>query len=301
MKNSKSKPLVIVLLGPTASGKTELAIQIAQALKLDIHNIDSRQIYKKMDIGTAKPSLEQQKLIKHFLIDLTEPSEPMTLHQFQEEAMKSLQTNLKKQNIGFLVGGSGLYLKALISGLKPPEVAPQEKLRNQLRSLDNEECHELLKQCDPIAADKINVADSSRTIRALEVFYATGQTLSSQQSSSPPPWEFIELGLNPENLHNRIIDRTRNIFKNGLIEETEALIKDFGKELPLLQTIGYKEACNVIESKSSIEEAIDITTIRTNQFAKRQRTWFKGQHKPKWLNAKNPLSEALSFIQNVIG
>ncbi len=254
-----------------------------------------------MDIGTAKPSLAQQKIIKHFLINIRKPNQPITLHEFQEKAMMSLEKTLEQKKIAFLVGGSGLYLKAIISGLRPPAIAPQTFLRNQLTELGQKECHQLLEICDPIAARKISSSDPTRTIRALEVFYATGQPISSLQSSNPPPWQFLELGLDPKNLRARIFQRTKNLYKNGLIEETETLIQEFGKDLPLLQTIGYKESCNVIQGKTSMEEAIALTAIRTNQFAKRQRTWFKGQHKANWLNEKNPLSEALSLIHNVIG
>ncbi len=296
-----AKPLVIVLLGPTASGKTEFSIELAQTLNLDIHNVDSRQIYIGMDIGTAKPTFEQQKLIQHFLIDIRKPNQPITLHEFQQEAMLSLDKNLQEKKIGFLVGGSGLYLKALICGLKPPAIPPQPFLRNQFKAIGQKSCHQLLQQCDPIASKKISSSDSSRTIRALEVFYATGKPISTLKSLNPPPWHFIEIGLNPNNLHERIRHRTKAIFKNGLIEETENLIGKFGKDLSLLKTIGYQEAFNVIEGSISMEEAIAITTIRTNQFAKKQRTWFKGQHNTKWLNEKNSLSEALSLIQNVIG
>ncbi len=297
MKNKK--PLVIVLMGPTASGKTDLSIEIARRFNLDIHNIDSRQLYIGMDIGTAKPTKIQQSLIKHFLLDLRHPNNPITLHEFQKEAMVSLDKNLKEKKIGFVVGGSGLYLKSLISGLVPPAIPAQQFLRNQLKVIGQQTCHQLLKNCDPIASNKIAAADSSRTIRALEVFYATGKTMSSLQSIKPPPWRFLELGLNPANLNDRIAQRTRNIFENGLLEETQKLIDEFGKDLSLLKTIGYKEALNVLEGTSSIEEAIVMTTIRTNQFAKKQRTWFKGQHKAKWLNEKNPLSEALSLIETL--
>ncbi len=294
-------PIVIVLLGPTASGKTSLAIEIAKRIELDVHNIDSRQLYKGMDIGTAKPSEEQQQQIKHFLIDIREPNEPLTLHEFQKIAISSLNTNLKKGKAGFLVGGSGLYIKSLTDGLCPPSVAPQPALRDQLRNLKPIECHQLLRLCDPIAAKRIYPADSSRTIRALEVFYATGKTMSSLKSTNPPKWNLLEIGLDPYNLQERISERTKNLYRGGLLEETEKLSNQFGKDLPLLQTIGYREALQVIRGELSIKQGIEITTQRTRKFAKRQRTWFRRQHSPKWLNETNPLEEALSLIQNVIG
>ncbi|AAQ00841.1 MULTISPECIES: tRNA (adenosine(37)-N6)-dimethylallyltransferase MiaA [Prochlorococcus] len=295
------KPLVIVLLGPTASGKTDLAIQIAKKIKVSIHNIDSRQLYKGMNIGTAKPTIEQQEEIKHYLLDLKDPNNPITLHEFKKEAELSLKNIFSKEKCGFLVGGSGLYLKSLTSGLCPPSVPAQEKLRKEFRRLGQKECHQILKKCDPIAWEKISPRDSIRTIRALEVFYSTGQTISSLKTLKPPDWNLLELGLDPRNLQQRIAKRTKILFQKGLIDETKALIHQYGEDLPLLQTIGYKEACTVIKGEYSITEAIEITTQRTNQFAKKQRTWFRRQHNPKWLNEKNSLEEALSLIQNVIG
>ena len=166
-----TKPLVIALMGPTASGKTELAIDIANKIKTNIHNVDSRQIYIDMDIGTAKPTLEQQKQVTHFLIDLCYPSKPINLHNFQLLAKQSIEQELKKRKIILIVGGSGLYLQGLIRGLNPPAVPPQEFLRNQLQNIEKYERHNLLKNCDPISAMKIHPEDSLRTIRALEVFY----------------------------------------------------------------------------------------------------------------------------------
>ena len=295
------KPVVIVLLGPTASGKTNLAIEIAKRINVGIHNIDSRQLYKGMNIGTAKPTFKQQEQVKHYLLDLKEPNEPITLHEFKREAECSLEKTIKEKNLGFLVGGSGLYLKALTSGLNPPEVPPQIKLREELKKIGQVECYQILEKCDPITCKKIGKRDSIRTIRALEVFYATGKSMSSLQSFQTPQWKLIELGLDPIDLNQRIVIRTKKLFENGLIEETQQLIRKYGKELSLLQTIGYKESLEVIQGNYSLAEALESTIQRTNQFAKKQRTWFRRQHNPKWLNEKNSLDEALSLIQNVIG
>ena len=171
------KPNLIVLIGPTASGKTELAIDIAEYLKTHIHNIDSRQIYKSMDIGTAKPSKIQQKKIKHFLIDIEEPINPINVKQFQEIAQKSIKREIKKNNLPFLVGGSGLYMNSIIKGFFVPDIPPQNNLREQLEKLGQKECWELLKSCDPISTETISFADHIRTIRALEVFYVTGKPI----------------------------------------------------------------------------------------------------------------------------
>ena len=296
-----TKPLVIVVLGPTASGKTALGIEIAKQLKLDIHNIDSRQIYKGMDIGTAKPSKKQQKIVKHFLIDICEPNHPITFHEFQKIAESSLNQNLTKNGIGLLVGGSGLYLQALTKGLQPPSVAPQQQLRAQLKEIGQYECHQILQRCDPIAAKKISISDNVRTIRALEVFYATAIPMSMQKKAKSPGWRVLEIGLDANNLKEKISHRTKQIYNNGLIEETKCLMNTFGKDLPLLKTIGYQEALSIIKGEIHLNEAIEITNKRTNDFAKRQRTWFKKQHSPKWLNDEKPLIESMSLIQDVIG
>ena len=296
-----TKPLVIALMGPTASGKTQLAIDIAKNIKTSIHNVDSRQIYIDMDIGTAKPTLEQQKTVPHFLIDLCLPSRPINLHEFQLLATKSMQKELKKQKLIIVVGGSGLYLQALIGGLNPPAVPPQEFLRTQLSKIKKNELHNLLKSCDPIAAMKIHPEDSLRTIRALEVFYATGEKFSKQKNLTSIPWRVLELGLNPLNLNQRIEHRTEKMYQNGLIEETENLIVKYGNDLELLKTIGYGEAKSIINGNINYEEALEITIKRTCQLAKRQKTWFRNKHNSKWLNDENALSEAISSIDELMG
>tara|TARA_B100000700_G_scaffold181361_1_gene200061 strand:+ start:1839 stop:2741 length:903 start_codon:yes stop_codon:yes gene_type:complete len=295
------KPLVIALMGPTASGKTELAISIAKKLNLKIHNVDSRQIYIDMDIGTAKPTLRQQKEVNHFLLDLCKPSRPINLHNFQSIALPLIEEELKKKKIVFLVGGSGLYLQSLTCGLKPPAVPQQKFLRNQLVRLNKSERHQILECCDPVAATKIHFKDTSRTIRALEVFYATGKSFSQQKQLAPPQWDVLELGLNPDNLHLRIEKRTEEMYKNGLIEETENLISKYGNDLSLLKTIGYGEARSIINRQINLEEALEKTIHRTCQLAKRQKTWFKNKHNPKWLNTKKSFSDALSFIYEALG
>ncbi|WP_269603676.1 tRNA (adenosine(37)-N6)-dimethylallyltransferase MiaA [Prochlorococcus marinus] len=296
-----NKPLVIAIMGPTASGKTELAINIAKKINSNIHNIDSRQIYIDMNIGTAKPTAEQRKQVPHFLIDLCAPSNPINLHDFQSIAKLSIEKELKKNKVTILVGGSGLYLQALTSGLTPPAVPPQKFLRDQLYKIEKEERHNLLKFCDPVSADKIHPEDSLRVIRALEVFYATGNMFSKQKNLLPNPWRVLELGLNPGNLIERIQFRTQEMYRNGLIEETEDLIIKYGNNLELLKTIGYGEARSIINGNINYEEALEITIKRTCQLAKRQKTWFRNKHNSKWLNDESALHEALSSIYKVLG
>ena len=293
----QSKPLVIVLIGPTASGKTELAIEIAKYFKINIHNVDSRQLYRLMDIGTAKPTKEQQKIIKHFLIDLEEPSSKVNARQFQKIATESINRELNQKIMPFLVGGSGLYMNSIIKGFFTPDVPPQKSLRSQFEKLGQKRCWELLKICDPDLTKKINYADQVRIIRALEVFYVTGKPMSSQTYQNPPPWKILELGLDRENLKERIFKRTKNMFDFGIIEETQNIINHYGSNLPLLETIGYKESKDVIKGNLKIEKAIELTATKTIQFAKRQKTWFRNKNNPKWLNNKNLLKDAIINIE----
>jgi len=293
-------PHVIVLIGPTASGKTELAIEIAKYFKTRIHNIDSRQIYKSMDIGTAKPSENQQKEIKHFLIDIEEPIHPINVKQFQEMAQKSIKREIKKDKLPFLVGGSGLYMNSITKGLFVPDVPPQKYLRKQLEELGQRKCWEMLKNCDPISTKKINIADHIRTIRALEVFYVTGKPFSSQKVQKPPKWKILELGLDKDDLKERILQRTKNMFLSGIIDETNHLISKYGSDLPILETIGYREARDVLNNALTIDEAIELTTTKTIQFAKRQKTWFRNKNNPLWLNNKNLLKDAIINIESFL-
>ena len=297
---NSSKPLVIALIGPTASGKTDLAIEIAKYFNMRIHNVDSRQIYKEMDIGTAKPTLIQQKVIKHYLINLTNPDKAINVKEFQEIATNSINYQISKGEYPFLVGGSGLYMNSIINGFITPEVPPQKLFRNKLSKLGQKYCWELLKICDPITAKKINTEDKIRTIRALEVFYTTGKPISIQQSINPPPWKVLEIGLDCNELNERILKRTTIMFKNGIIEETKNLINKYGIDLPLLKTIGYQEAINVIKNNQKINDAIEITYKKTINFAKRQRTWFRNKNNPYWLDNKNPLKDAIIKIQSTI-
>ena len=292
-----SQPLVITLLGPTASGKTALSLEIAETLGLPVINVDSRQLYRAMDVGTAKPTAQDLARVPHHLLNLRNPDQPITLQEFQAEAMPCIEAVLQQCGMALLVGGSGLYLKALIQGLQPPAVAPQPKLRDQLTSIGQAICHPLLQAADPAAAARIDPADAVRTQRALEVIYATGLPMSTQATATPPPWRVLELGLNPNNLQQRIQERTEQMYRDGLVNETRLLADRYGTDLPLLQTIGYGEALGVMNGSLSESEAIRITSQRTRQFAKRQRTWFRRQHSPYWLEGPAFLEEAMTLIQ----
>ncbi len=307
-----AQPLVIVLLGPTASGKTDLAIALAEALDLAVLNVDSRQLYRQMDVGTAKPSAGQRARVRHELLDLRDPDQPINLQEFRaiaepviasELARPRPSTNAPGQPMALLAGGSGLYLKALTQGLEPPAVPPQPTLRAQLTALGQPTCHQLLAGADPVAAARIAPADAVRTQRALEVLYATGKPLSAQQGSTPPPWRVLELGLDPVDLRSRIRRRTRAMFGagpgGGLLAETAALMARYSPDLPLLDTIGYAEARAHLAGELELEQAIAAVEQRTRQFAKRQRTWFRRQHQPLWLSGTSNAAQCEQALQAV--
>jgi tRNA dimethylallyltransferase len=304
MAMAPNQPLVIVLLGPTASGKTDLAIALARALDLAVLNVDSRQLYRQMDVGTAKPTAAQRAQARHELLDLRDPDQPLNLQEFRAIAEAQLNAELARKPLALLAGGSGLYLQAITQGLEPPAVPPQPQLRAQLAALGQPLCHQLLRQGDPVAADRIAAADAVRTQRALEVLYATGRPLSEQQGATPPPWRLLELGLNPANLEARIAERTRALYGQGLVAETEALIGRYGPELPLLDTIGYAEARQLLAGTLTEAEAGALTQQRTRQFAKRQRTWFRRRHRPCWLAGEDEaalLEQALQEVERGLG
>ena len=299
-----NQPLVIVLLGPTASGKTDLAIALARALDLAVLNVDSRQLYRQMDVGTAKPTAAQRAQARHELLDLRDPDQPLNLQEFRAVAEAQLNAELARKPLALLAGGSGLYLQAITQGMNPPAVPPQPQLRAQLAALGQPLCHQLLRQGDPVAAGRIAAADAVRTQRALEVLYATGRPLSEQQGATQPPWRLLELGLNPANLEARIAERTRALYGQGLVAETEALIGRYGPELPLLDTIGYAEARQLLAGTLTEAEAEALTQQRTRQFAKRQRTWFRRRHRPCWLAGEGEaalLEQALREVERGLG
>jgi len=282
-RSGDRRPVTIALMGPTASGKTDLALELAETLDLAVLSVDSRQLYRGMDVGTAKPTAAQRRRVRHELLDLRDPDEPINLQSFTALAQAAIAAEHRRRGVALLVGGSGLYLEALLRGLAPPPVPPQPVLRAQLEDLGQPLCHGLLRQGDPEAAARIAPADAVRTQRALEVLYATGRPLSSQRCQQPPPWRVLELGLQPTDLAERIRRRTVRMYDEGLVEETAGLLARFGADCPLLRTMGYDEARRMLAGELDRAEAIALTERRTRQYAKRQRTWFRRRHSPVWL------------------
>jgi tRNA dimethylallyltransferase len=281
-----SSPL-IVICGATATGKTGLAIALATQLNTAIVSADSRLVYREFDIGTAKPTTAEQQQVLHYLIDICNPTETLTLAEYQRQARSAIA---QVPSPTLLVGGTGLYIRSIVKGLKIPQVPPQGELRSQFQSLGQPQCYAFLSQVDPAAALKIHPNDTVRTLRALEVFYVTGQPISQQQGEDPPTYPILQIGLDcfePEALEQRIDRRTEAMIKAGFVAEVEALRQKYG-DLPLLKTLGYREMGQYLAGEIELAEAKALTVLHTRQFAKQQRTWFRADETIAWFNADSP-------------
>lgn len=293
-KNSTDVSGVIVICGPTATGKSGLAIALAQRLNSLILSADSRQVYRDFNIGTAKPSVFQQQQVPHYLIDICEPIATLTLADYQQQAQALIARSNQLRGSGsppLLVGGTGLYIRAITQGLKIPRVPPQPELREQLATLGQPLCYAMLQQVDGVAATKIHPHDQVRTLRALEVFYVTGYPMSEQQGQQPPTYPILQIGLDcqtTDRLRQRIEQRTLEMVEQGLVAEVEGLCQKYGSDLGLLNTLGYAEFKQHLQGELSLAEAIDQTVLHTRQFAKRQRTWFAAEPGIVWFDADHP-------------
>jgi tRNA dimethylallyltransferase len=282
---------LIVICGATATGKSGLALELAQRLGSVILSADSRQVYREFDIGTAKPSVADQQLVPHYLIDICEPTETMTLADYQQQGQALVAQFQRQGQIPLLVGGTGLYVRSVVQGLKIPTVAPHQELRSQLASLGQTQLYAFLQQVDPTAAQKIHPNDEVRTLRALEVFYVTGHPISDQQGENPPDYPILQIGLECSDasaLTHRIEQRTEQMLAAGWEAEVQALCQKYNVNLPLLDTLGYREMKQYLAGDISRSEAKDLTVLRTRQFAKRQRTWFRAYPEIEWFDADNP-------------
>lgn len=300
-KYSSYAPILIVIGGATATGKSSLAIQLHARLNCVILSADSRQTYREFDIGTAKPSASERKRVPHYLIDICAPTQALTLAQYQREAQGLIQRVQQAGGTPLLVGGTGLYIDAVIKGLKIPPVGPQPALRSQFEALEQPLCHALLRQIDPEAAAHIHPHDTVRTQRALEVFYVTGTPISQQQGSHPPTYPILYLALdcsNTETLERRIQQRTRRMLEQGLVQEVAQLGDRYGWDLPLMNTLGYAEISQHLQGQYTLSDAEALIVKNTRQFAKRQRTWFRNRASPRWFDADAP--DLLDQIWNYI-
>ncbi|AVH69265.1 tRNA (adenosine(37)-N6)-dimethylallyltransferase MiaA [Nostoc sp. 'Lobaria pulmonaria (5183) cyanobiont'] len=279
---------LIVICGATATGKSGLALALAMRLGSVILSADSRQVYREFDIGTAKPAVAEQKLVPHYLIDICDPTDTMTVADYQEQT-QALIASIEVMPL-LLVGGTGLYIRSIVQGMKIPRVAPQIKLRSQLESLGQLQLYAMLQQVDPVAAQKIHGNDSVRTLRALEVYYVTGHPISEQQGENPPNYPILQIGLDcdVEKLLARIQQRTEQMIADGLVAEVEYLCQKYGADLSLLNTLGYQEIKQYLAGNISLDEAKELIILHTRQFAKRQRTWFRSYPQIKWFDADAP-------------
>lgn len=279
---------LIVICGATATGKSGLALSLAMGLSSVILSADSRQVYREFDIGTAKPTSAEQKLVPHYLIDICRPTDIMTVADYQEQAQNLIKT-LPVDPL-LLVGGTGLYIRSIVQGMKIPRVPPDQKLRSHLESLGQTTLYAILQQVDAIAAQKIHPHDIVRTLRALEVYYITGSPISQQQGENPPDYPILQIGLDcdVEKLRLRIQRRTEHMIADGLVAEVDYLCQKYGADLPLLNTLGYQEIKQYLADEISLESAKELTVLHTRQFAKRQRTWFKAYPQIEWFDADDP-------------
>ncbi|MCC3435296.1 MAG: tRNA (adenosine(37)-N6)-dimethylallyltransferase MiaA [Oscillatoriales cyanobacterium] len=282
---------LITICGATATGKSGVAVSVADRLKSSILSADSRQVYREFDIGTAKPTKSDRASVPHHLIDICEPTETLTLAEYQQQAQKIIaDVDFPVSPPLLLVGGTGLYIKSIVKGLKIPRVAPMPELRSQLADLGQSQCYAMLQQVDRPAAEKIHLNDSFRTLRALEVFYVTGRSISQQQGENPPNYPILQIGLDCEMdvLGDRIQQRTEQMLERGWLAEVEYLCKKYGCDLPLLNTLGYQEIKRYLAGDITLEEARNLTVLHTRQFAKRQRTWFRAYPEIEWFDVSAP-------------
>lgn len=284
---------LVVICGATATGKSGLAMQLAQRWQEQNQNTlilsaDSRQVYREFDIGTAKPSRLDQQQVSHALIDICDPVQTLTLADYQHQARQILDQASQIQPL--LVGGTGLYIKSIVRGLKIPRVAPQPALRSQLAAQGQPFCHQLLTQVDPPAAAKIHPNDQVRTLRALEVFYVSGQPISQQQGDAPPSFPILQIGLDAEvaSLTQRITQRTTQMLEAGFVTEVTQLCQKYGSDLSLLNTLGYQEIKQHLAGDLTLAAAESEIVLHTRQFAKQQRTWFRADPTIAWFDADAP-------------
>jgi len=273
---------LVVIVGPTAVGKTEISIQLAERLNGEIVSADSRLFYCGMDIGTAKPTQEERQRVPHHLIDVAEPDEVWSLAIFQQAAYRVIGDIHVRQRLPFLVGGTGQYVRAIIEGWEVPAQPPDERLRSVIESWADEigkfELHRCLEVVDPQAAGRIDPHNLRRTIRALEVIFLTGRRFSEQRRRSRPPYSFLLIGLRLPRplLFERINGRIESMIANGLVDEVRLLLsRGNSPELPNMSAIGYREITACLKGELTLEEATEQMKRSTRQFVRRQANWFK--------------------------
>jgi len=279
---SEIQSALVVIVGPTAVGKTRLALRLAGQLGAEIVSADSRQVYRGMDIGTDKPTAEERQRVPHHLVDIVDPDEEFTLARYQDMAYAAVEDVLARGRLPLLVGGTGLYIKAVAEGWSIPRVRPNEALRTELYREAKVEggvaLHARLRQVDPVAAEKIDPRNVRRVIRALEVYLETGRPISELQRRRPSPYRVLQIGLTMERaaLYRRIDQRVDRMIGRGLVEEVRGLVEQgCGYELPAMSGLGYRQVGCYLRGEINLEEAIRLIKRDTRRFVRQQYNWFR--------------------------
>ena len=294
MKNQK----IIAITGPSASGKTKLSVEVAKALNGEIISVDSRQIYKELDIGSAKPTIEERCGIPHYLIDVVNVKQEYTVADFADEAAIKIKEIIEKGKVPILVGGTGLYFRVLLQDFDLPRVAPNNELRAELDKLSNEELYSKLLKEDEVLANKIHFNNRVKIIRALEVCITLGMPMSQAQKKKENPYNVLWFGLNAQNrdfLYERINKRVDIMFEQGLLNEAKSLFEKYGENKILMNTIGYQELYPYLKGETDLNSVIDLLKQNTRRYAKRQISWFNANKAIKWFNIENDLPENMTM------
>ena len=296
---------VIVICGPTASGKTGLSIELAKKISGEIVSCDSMQIYKDMTIGTAKPVKEEMQGVQHYLIDCVLPDIRYSVADYKKDALKAIKEILEKGKVPIVVGGTGLYVESLIYGIEYNEIKVDLKYREQLDKIVNEKgldvLYEEAEKIDPEAIKKISPNDKKRICRILEIYHSTGKTkteLEIESRKNGPDYDYILFGITMERekLYERINKRVDIMIENGLVQEVKELLKKY-KEFPTaMQGLGYKEVVEYLNGNCSKEEMIEKIKLETRRYAKRQLTWFRKYDNIKWINGLDDIQNNIKII-----
>lgn len=298
---------VIVICGPTASGKTSLSIELAKKINGEIISADSMQIYQEMDIGTAKPNREERQGIKHYLLDFVSPEERYSVADYKKDAKKAMEEIIKKGKTPIVVGGTGLYIDSLIYEIEYPNIKYDEnyrkKLEERVRLEGLEKLYEEAEKIDSVAIQKISSNDEKRILRILEIYHATGKTKTEQEIESrknPIPYDYQVYALrwDREVLYERINRRVNQMIEQGLIEEVEKILKKYKKFPTAMQGLGYKEVVEYLNCKITKEEMIEKIKMETRRYAKRQMTWFRKNKQTIWLEGQADIKDNMNVILN---
>jgi tRNA dimethylallyltransferase len=284
-------PLLVVILGPTASGKTALSLALAQKFDGEIVNCDSVAMFREFDVGTAKPSAEERDRTPHHLLDCVDPAEYMTAGEYARQARQVLREISERGHLPIVVGGTGLYLRALLEGLFPgPQRSEElrERLRESAARRGPDHLHRVLRRLDRVAAEKVHANDIPKLIRAIEVCLASRQKISElwQQGRDPlQGFRILRVGLDPDRvaLYERINERARQMFEAGLVEETKTLLQKYGSTTRSIESLGYKQAVQFLQGELNREQAIQSAQQAHRNYAKRQMTWFRREADVTWL------------------